>query len=108
MERKIIRHVQERISSRRLVPNPMIQHTVINLYIRYDYSSLHGCGEILDEKFEGTDGWKKTSIPPLFQNGGIISLSVPIMNLLAGKICIENNEVHTARTDKCCTLLKRC
>ena len=56
MEKKKIGQIQERISSRRLVCNHTKQHIVINLYTKYDYSSLHGCGEILEEKFEGVDG----------------------------------------------------
>ena len=53
MERKIIGQIQGSISSRRLVCNATIQDIVIDLYTKYDYSSLHDCGEILDEKFEG-------------------------------------------------------
>ena len=50
MERKKIRQIQGRISRRRLVRNPTIQHVIINLYTEYDSSSLQGCGEIFDEK----------------------------------------------------------
>ena len=50
MERKKIGQIQGRISRRRLVCNPTIQHVIINLYTKYDSSSLQGCGEIFDEK----------------------------------------------------------
>ena len=44
----------------RLVCNPTIQHVIINLYTKYDSSSLQGYGEILDEKllrnYGRTDG----------------------------------------------------
>ena len=46
MERKKIGQIQGRISRRRLVCNPTIQHVIINLYTKYDCSSLQGCGEI--------------------------------------------------------------
>ena len=83
MERKKIGQMQERISRRRLVCNPTIQHVIINPYTKYDFSSLHGCGEIFDEKvlrnYGRTDGRTdgmtdrcKPVYPPLFQSGGII------------------------------------
>ena len=50
MERKKIGQTQGRISRRKLVCNPTIQHVIINLYTKYDFSTLHGCGEIFDEK----------------------------------------------------------
>ena len=56
--------MQERISRRKLVCNSTIQHVIINLYTKYmyEFSSLHGCGEIFDEKvlrnYGKTDGWK--------------------------------------------------
>ena len=67
---------------RRLVCNPTIQHVVINLYTKYDSSSLQGCGEIFDEKVlwnygrtdrrtEGMTDRCKPVYPPLFQSGGI-------------------------------------
>ena len=69
---------KERISSRRLVLNSTIQQVIINLHAKYQHSSLHGCGEIFDEKFyqkgDGQkDGQMQTSIPLplLFQSGGI-------------------------------------
>ena len=82
MERKKIGQIQGRISRRRLVCNPTIQHVIINLYTKYDSSSLHGCGEIFDEKvlrnYGRTDGQTdrmtdrcKPVYPPLFQSGGI-------------------------------------
>ena len=36
---------------RRLVCNPTIQYIIINLYTKYDYSSLHSFTEIFDKKF---------------------------------------------------------
>ena len=82
MERKKIGQIQGRISRRRLVCNPTIQHVIINLYTKYDSSSLQGCGEIFDEKVlknygrtnGRTDGMTdrcKPVYPPLFQSGGI-------------------------------------
>ena len=42
--------------------NPTLQYVIINLYTKYDYSSLQGCGEIFDEKvlrnYGRTDGRK--------------------------------------------------
>ena len=62
MERKKIGQIKEKISRRRLVCNPTIQHVIINLYTKYDSSSLHGCGEIFEEKvlrnYGRTDGQK--------------------------------------------------
>ena len=86
MERKKIGQIQGRISRRRLVCNPTIQHVIINLYTKYDFSSLQGCGEIFDEKVlrnygrtdGNTDRCKPVYPPPpphthtLFQSGGII------------------------------------
>ena len=61
MERKKIGQIKGRISRRRLVCNPTIQHVIINLYTKYDSSSLQG-GEIFDEKvlrnYGRTDGRK--------------------------------------------------
>ena len=85
MERKKIGQIQGRISRRRLVCNPTIQHVIINLYTKYDSSSLQGCGEIFDEKvlrnYGRTDGRTdgmmdrcKPVYPPLFQSGGIINI----------------------------------
>ena len=62
MERKKIRQIQEKINRRRLVRNSTIQHVIINLYTKYDLSSLQSCGEIFDEKvlrnYGRTDGRK--------------------------------------------------
>ena len=62
MERKKIGQIQGQISMRRLVCNPTIQHVIINLYTKYDFSSLQGCGEIFGEKvllnYGKTDGRK--------------------------------------------------
>ena len=85
MERKKIGQIQGRISRRRLVCNPTIQHVIINLYTKYDSSSLQGCGEIFDEKvlrnYGRTDGRMdgmtdrcKPVYPPLFQSGGIYTI----------------------------------
>ena len=92
MERKKIGQIKGRISRRRLVCNPTIQHVIINLYTKYDSSSLQGCGEIFDEKvlrnYGRTDGRMdgmtdrcKPVYPPLFQSGGIIRLTT--MNYLS-------------------------
>ena len=61
MERKKIGQIQGRISRRRLVRNPTIQYTIINLHIKYDYSSLHSfsLAEIFDEKFHHSKYGKK-------------------------------------------------
>ena len=80
--KKEIGQIQGRISRRRLVCNPTIQHVIIKLYTKYDSSSLQGCGEIFDEKvlrnYGRTDGRTdgmtdrcKPVYPPLFQSGGI-------------------------------------
>ena len=89
MERKKIGQIQGRISRRRLVCNPTIQHVIINLYTKYDSSSLQGCGEIFDEKvlrnYGRTDGMTdrcKPVYPPLFQSGGIIK------QMLAMLVCL--------------------
>ena len=88
MEIKKIGQIQGRISMRRLVCNPTIWHIIINLCTKYVFSSLHGCGEIFDEKvlrnygrMDGrtdgsTDGMTarcKPVYPPLFQSGVIIT-----------------------------------
>ena len=41
----------ETIRRRRLILNPTIQQVVTNLSTKYDYSSLHDCGEIFDKTF---------------------------------------------------------
>ena len=76
MERKKIGQIQGRISRRRLVCNPTIK--IINLYTKYDSSSLQDCGEIFDEKvlqnygrMDGMTDKCKPVYPPLFQSGGI-------------------------------------
>ena len=51
MDREKIRRIHGRISMRKLVRNPMIQYNIINLHIKYDYSSLHSFTEMFDEKF---------------------------------------------------------
>ena len=56
MKRKKIGQIQGRISRRRLVCNPTIQHVIINLYTKYDSSIWQGCGEIFDEKVLRKDG----------------------------------------------------
>ena len=62
MERKKVGQIQGSISRRKLVCNPTIQHVITNLYTKYDFSSLQGCGEIFDEKvlrnYGRTDGRK--------------------------------------------------
>ena len=85
MERNKIGQIQSRISRRKLVCDPTIQHVIINLYTKYDCSSLQGCGEIFDEKVlrnygrterrkDGMTDRCKPVYPPLFQSGGIIML----------------------------------
>ena len=59
MERKKIGQIQGRISRRRLVRNPTIQYIIINLHIKYDYTSLHSFTEIFDEKFHHSKYGKK-------------------------------------------------
>ena len=83
MERKKLGQIKGRISRRGLVCNRTTQHVIINLYTKYDSSSLQGCGEIFDEKvLRITEGWTngrtdgmtdrcKPVYPPLFQSGGI-------------------------------------
>ena len=83
MERKKIGQIKGRISRKGLVCNPTTQHVIINLYTKYDSSSLQGCGEIFDEKvLRITEGWTdgrtdgmtdrcKPVYPPLSQSGGI-------------------------------------
>ena len=60
MERKKIGQIQKRICRRMLACNPTIRHVILNLYTKYDFSSLQGCGEIFDEKvlrnYGRTDG----------------------------------------------------
>ena len=51
--------MQGRISWRRLVLNPTIQQGVINLRTNYEHSSLHGCGEIVDENLHDTKYGRK-------------------------------------------------
>ena len=82
MERKKIGQIQGRISRRRLVHNPTIQHVIINLYTKYDCSSLQGGGEIFGKivlrNYGRTDGMMdrcKPVYPPLFQSGGIITFA---------------------------------
>ena len=59
MERKKIGQILGRISSRRLVCNPTIQH-VINLHNKNDYCSLQGSTEIFDQKYVKKENWTNT------------------------------------------------
>ena len=59
-ERKKIGQIRGRISRRRLVLNPRIQQVITNLHSKYDHSSLHGCGEIFDEKFHKKGTGRRT------------------------------------------------
>ena len=78
MVRNKIGQIQRRISRRRLVCCPTIQHVIINLYTKYDYSSLQGCGEIFDKKVLWKEGMmarcKPVYLHLLFQRGGIIKI----------------------------------
>ena len=60
MKIKQIGKIQGIISMRRLVSNPTIQHVTINLFTKYDFVSLQGCGETFNEKvlrnYGRTDG----------------------------------------------------
>ena len=58
MEGKKIGQIQGRIRA-----EGWLQQVVINLHTKYEHSSLHGCGEITDEK-EG-----RTDIPHFFKAG---------------------------------------
>ena len=68
MERKKIGQIQRNISRRRLVHNPEIQYTIINLHIKYDYSSLHSLAEIFDEKFHHSKYGKKENRTNTWKN----------------------------------------
>ena len=59
MERKEIGHIMGRISMRRLVRNLTIKYIIINLHIKYDYSSLPSLTEIFDENFHYSEYGKK-------------------------------------------------
>ena len=59
MEGKKIGQIQGRISRRRLFLNPTIQQVITNPHTKYDYSSLHGCGKIFDEKFHSSKYGRK-------------------------------------------------
>ena len=59
MEGKKSGQMQGRINWRRLVLNPTIHKVVINLHTKYEHSSLHGCGEIFDEKFHSSKYGRK-------------------------------------------------
>ena len=77
---------------RRLVLNPTIQHIVINLHTKWDYSSLHGSGEIFDEKFQYSkygkkEYWTNTSRKRLVLNPTIqhiVIKCIPNMSSLNG------------------------
>ena len=58
-EGKKIRQIQGRIRMRRLVHNPMIQYIIINLHIKYDYSSLQSFTKIFDENLHYSNYEKK-------------------------------------------------
>ena len=51
--------MQGRISWRRLILNPTIPHVVINLHTKYEHSSLHDFGEIVDENLQYTKYGRK-------------------------------------------------
>ena len=60
-ERKNLGQIMRTISCRWLVPNATIQHIIIHLYTKYDYSSLLGLTETFDEKFHQSKYGKKES-----------------------------------------------
>ena len=72
MERKKTRQIRGRISSRNLVHNATIKHTINKYHTKYDYSSLTGFTEILDETFHFLKyGKKVNSGENMQQNDGL-------------------------------------
>ena len=59
MEGKKIGQIQGRISRRGLVLNPRIKQCIINMQTKDEHSSMHGCGEIFDEKSHSSKYGKK-------------------------------------------------
>ena len=51
VERKKNTSIQGKRSRSWLVRNPTVQYIIINLHIKYEYSSLHSFREIFDENF---------------------------------------------------------
>ena len=50
LERKKKEQIKGRTNRRRPIFNPTIQLVVVNLYTKYEVSSLNGCGDIFDKK----------------------------------------------------------
>ena len=86
LEKKKKGQTQGRTNRRMPICNPTIQLVVVDLYTKYEVSILNGCGDIFDEKVlrnygrtdgrtDGTTDRCKPVYPPLFQSGGIISVS---------------------------------
>ena len=83
--------LSEGINRRMPICNPTIQLVVVDLYTKYEFSFLHGCRDIFDEKVlrnyrrtdgrtEGTTDRCKPVYPPLFQSGGIITVTISFVN----------------------------
>ena len=58
MERKNTSDIQGRIDMIGLALHPTIKQVIVNLHPKYDYSSLHSCGEIFVEIFHSMNGKK--------------------------------------------------
>ena len=96
LERKKKEQTQGSTNRRMPICNSTIQIGVVNLYTKYEVSILNGCGDIFDEKVlrnygktdgrtDGTTDRCKPVYPPLFESGGIKTLTVEFFasNLLS-------------------------
>ena len=52
LERKKKEKIQGRTNRSRLIFNPMIQHGIVNLYIKFEVSIFNCCGDIFDENWK--------------------------------------------------------
>ena len=97
MTKKVERKKNRRISRRRLVRNPMVQYTIINLHTKYEYSSLHSFTEIFDENFiiqsmerkkirqiQGRISRRRLICNPTYNTS--LSTCIPNMNTLASTV----------------------
>ena len=50
LETKKKEQIKRRTNRRMPIFNPTIQFVVVNLYTRFEVSTLNGCGDIFDEK----------------------------------------------------------
>ena len=77
LERKKKEQIKGRTNRRMPIFNPTIQLVVVNLYTKYEVSTLNGCGDI----FDGNFGKKEKRNKQKEEQIGECSFAIPRYNL---------------------------